>query len=146
MECNEKKLFLYFEGLLDASDSEAVERHLHECPRCAGMLEDWRRTAEHLGGLERVKPQVDLWPLLERRIRPPRGSRRALWFLGWAAAAAGVLLGVLLGMGQRAQSVAFDGDSSSGAVELLAGADPTLDEIYLDASEALDGSRGGPEQ
>ena len=86
----------YLEGTLDGSLRSAVEGHLRECVRCAGLVRDLRNIESEAGKLPDLVPSRDLWQGIEARIaapviplaaRPERTRRFAPTWMGIAAAA-----------------------------------------------------------
>jgi hypothetical protein len=86
----------HLEGTLDGSLRSAVEGHLRECVRCAGLLRDLRNIESEAGALPDLVPSRDLWQGIEARIaapviplatRPERTRRFAPTWIGIAAAA-----------------------------------------------------------
>ena len=55
----------YLDGDLDAADCEAIERHCHECPSCAKVVEGLRETV----GLCRQVAAVPLPEAVRQRAR-----------------------------------------------------------------------------
>jgi len=86
----------YLEGTLDDSAPTAVEMHLRECVRCAGLVRDIENIRKEAGALPELVPSRDLWEGIEARIaapvipltaRPERQRRFAPAWMGVAAAA-----------------------------------------------------------
>ncbi|HEX6627077.1 MAG TPA: zf-HC2 domain-containing protein [Gemmatimonadaceae bacterium] len=86
----------HLEGTLDGSLRSAVEGHLRECVRCAGLVRDLRNIETEAAKLPDLVPSRDLWQGIEARIaapviplaaRPERSRRIAPTWIGIAAAA-----------------------------------------------------------
>jgi len=85
----------YLEGGLDDSVRGAVETHLRECLRCAGLVRDIEKLRKEASSLPELVPARDLWEGIEARIaapviplaRPERPKRFAPAWMGVAAAA-----------------------------------------------------------
>src|ERR1700687_3534779 len=76
----------YLEGTLGDSLRAAVEMHLRECVRCAGLVRDIENIQKEASALPDLVPARDLWQGIEARIaapviplaaRPERQSRLA---------------------------------------------------------------------
>jgi hypothetical protein len=97
MTCEEFDAALpdYLEGALDDSTRRAVEAHLRECIRCAGLVRDIEKLRKEASSLPELVPVRDLWGGIEARIaapviplaRPERPRRFAPAWMGIAAAA-----------------------------------------------------------
>ena len=85
----------YLEGALDDSARGAVETHLRQCLRCAGLVRDIEKLRTKAASLPELVPARDLWEGIEARIaapvipmaRPERPRRFAPAWMGIAAAA-----------------------------------------------------------
>ncbi len=86
----------YLEGTLDDVARTAVEMHLRECVRCAGLVKDIENIRKDAAALPDLAPSRDLWEGIEARIaapvillatRPERQRRFAPAWMGVAAAA-----------------------------------------------------------
>lgn len=86
----------YLEGTLDDVARNAVEMHLRECVRCAGLVKDIENIRKDAAALPDLAPSRDLWEGIEARIaapviplatRPERQRRFAPAWMGVAAAA-----------------------------------------------------------
>ena len=86
----------YLEGTLDDPMRGAVEMHLRECVRCAGVVRDIENIRKEAAALPDLVPSRDFWEGIEARIaapviplaaRPGRQRRFALAWMGVAAAA-----------------------------------------------------------
>jgi anti-sigma factor RsiW len=86
----------YLEGTLDDAVRNAVEMHLRECVRCAGLVKDIENIRKEAAALPDLAPSRDLWEGIEARIaapvipfatRPERERRFAPAWMGVAAAA-----------------------------------------------------------
>lgn len=86
----------YLEGTLDDAARNAVEMHLRECVRCAGLVKDIENIRKEAASLPDLAPSRDLWEGIEARIaapviplatRPERQRRFAPAWMGVAAAA-----------------------------------------------------------
>jgi anti-sigma-K factor RskA len=88
----------YLNGSLPEEERRALERHLEDCARCRGAVEDLRRLAARAAALPRSEePPRDLWPAIRAGLQqqPPAtrrrsGGTRPPWtrWAGLAAAAA----------------------------------------------------------
>ena len=85
----------YLEGTLDDAARNAVEMHLRECVRCAGLVRDIENIRKESAALPDLAPSRDLWEGIEARIaapviplaaRPERQRRFAPAWIGVAAA------------------------------------------------------------
>jgi anti-sigma factor RsiW len=94
-------LVAYLDGELGGEAARALEAKLSLEPEARAEAEALRRTWELLDYLPRPEPSTDLThrtlsrldPLRVRERKPARLRRRALWGLGWAAAAVLAALG-----------------------------------------------------
>jgi anti-sigma factor RsiW len=86
----------YLEGTLDDVARNALEMHLRECVRCAGLVRDIENIRREAAALPDLAPSRDLWEGIEARIaapvipfatRPERQRRFAPAWMGVAAAA-----------------------------------------------------------
>jgi anti-sigma factor RsiW len=86
----------YLEGALDDSLRAAVEMHLRECVRCAGLVRDIENIRKEAAALPDLVPSRDLWQGIDSRIaapviplaaRPERQTRVVPVWMGVAAAA-----------------------------------------------------------
>jgi anti-sigma factor RsiW len=86
----------YLEGTLDDVARNALEMHLRECVRCAGLVKDIENIRREAAALPDLAPSRDLWEGIEARIaapvipfgtRPERQRRFAPAWMGVAAAA-----------------------------------------------------------
>ena len=86
----------YLEGTLAEVARNAVEMHLRECVRCAGLVKDIENIRKESAALPDLAPSRDLWEGIEARIaapviplaaRPERQRRFAPAWVGVAAAA-----------------------------------------------------------
>ncbi len=99
MTCGElrTRLHPYVDGELPAGDAAAAEAHAAACPRCAALVRSERELRQLLRRHPREAPSPELRARLVRRLR--REARRARlrpWLIAPAAAAAGLLVGLLL--------------------------------------------------
>jgi anti-sigma factor RsiW len=113
MNCGHPRELLdaYVDAELDAAGNLDVERHLAECPACAGVVASRRslRTALRDPGLRAVAPKG-----LVDRVRPPAPApnRRRTWPGLVSAFAAGVILTLGLGLGIEHAIVADAGPTA----------------------------------
>ncbi len=56
----EKRLKPFLDRQTTTEETRRIERHLHECRRCAGRLEELREISEMLGALPGIEPPRDL--------------------------------------------------------------------------------------
>lgn len=84
----------YFDGELDAAAVAEVKTHCEQCPACEAELADLGRINRMLAAVPTPELPRSVW----RRVRP--GSRQEPRFkpaFGFAACAAGIVLGIVLG-------------------------------------------------
>lgn len=89
------RLSAYLDDELEASEREALERHLETCAECRTVLTDLRAVVTRAASLPKRTPESDLWPGIEERVARIRPFRRTFTFtFSWPqlAAAAVVLL------------------------------------------------------
>ena len=87
----------YLEESLSEADRAAVESHMKECVRCAGLVRDLNRIRTEAAALPDLVPSRDLWAGIESRIAAPviplapreQNTKR---FAPWMAAAAAALI------------------------------------------------------
>jgi hypothetical protein len=99
MNCDrfDEALSEYLEESLNESDRAAMERHLKECVRCAGLVRDLDRIRTEAAALPDLVPSRDLWAGIEARIAAPvipfatREQKRS-GLAPWMAAAAAALI------------------------------------------------------
>jgi len=86
----------YLEETLDGRALTAVQKHLSECVRCAGLVRDLEKIRKDAAALPDLVPARDLWQGIEGRIaspvipiasRPERQRRLVPAWMGVAAAA-----------------------------------------------------------
>ena len=69
-------------ALADGEEStlraEEIETHLARCDRCRLELEQLQSLNDFLSSQQRVKEQVELWPVVNERIETTAGTERAL--------------------------------------------------------------------
>lgn len=102
-----ENLEAFAEGALRPADRATIESHLLGCPRCDGVVEEWRSLFHALSLLPRFAPAVGFADRVLRhvRIREPWHARAGATigrFLphttrGWALAAAFLALPILAG-------------------------------------------------
>jgi hypothetical protein len=84
-------LAAYAQGTLAPADAAALEEHLTGCAACSALLEQLEPPTEGASALAKsIEPDTDLWPGIEARLTPFRGTRVTL--PSWALAAAAVVL------------------------------------------------------
>lgn len=98
-------LAAYFEGELPLAARRAVDVHLGECLRCAGLVRDIEAIRRDAANLPELVPPRDLWADIAARIEAPvlrlerpveqRSPARRPW---WLAAAAAGLVAVTAGI------------------------------------------------
>jgi hypothetical protein len=97
MNCDrfDEALSEYLEESLNENDRGAMERHLKQCVRCAGLVRDLDRIRTEAAALPDLVPSRDLWAGIEARIAAPvipfatreqKRSRLAPWMAAAAAA------------------------------------------------------------
>ncbi len=94
-----EKIRACLDGELPLAEADAVRSHCRTCPECARAWEELAAMADLLPVETAERSERSLWPAVRARLR-----ERPSWFTGTrfavsasAAAAAGLLLGVLLG-------------------------------------------------
>jgi hypothetical protein len=102
MDCKNARLLLEFArpggSELEEADSEALQRHLAECPECAAVAHDERRADEHLGRAMRAVPvPAGLRERVLKRLSVERDAWYRRWLVRWVAAAAVLLAAGWLG-------------------------------------------------
>jgi anti-sigma factor RsiW len=97
MNCDrfDEALSEYLEESLNENDRAAMERHLKQCVRCAGLVRDLDTIRAEAAALPDLVPSRDLWAGIEARIAAPvlpfatreqKSSRLAPWMAAAAAA------------------------------------------------------------
>jgi anti-sigma factor RsiW len=126
----------YLEGTLDDSLRDAVEMHLRECVRCAGLVRDIENIRKEAGALPELVPSRDLWEGIEARIAAPvipltaRPERQRGFAPAWMGVAAAALIVSTAGITYMltARSLApSQGDSVAQAIPSAAGTQPKMD-------------------
>ncbi|MBN2245050.1 MAG: zf-HC2 domain-containing protein [Candidatus Aminicenantes bacterium] len=76
MRCSKVKKLIsdYIDSELTNKQTEALERHLKECPGCRQTLEDFRKIAERSGKLKEMSPPEWSWMRIKARIGPQSHS------------------------------------------------------------------------
>jgi len=102
MDCKHARLLLAFvrpnNPEVDASETNALNRHLESCPDCATLARDDQRADDQIGrAMNDVPLPENLRQRLLNRLNAERDAWRRRWLLR-AAAAAAVLLAVFLGV------------------------------------------------
>lgn len=99
MNCDrfDEALSEYLEESLNENDRAAMDRHLKECVRCAGLVRDLDRIRTEAAALPDLVPSRDLWAGIETRIAAPviplaSRERTRSRFAPWMAAAAAALV------------------------------------------------------
>ena len=88
----------YLEGTLDDSLRAAVEMHLRECVRCAGLVRDIENIRKEAAALPDLVPSRDLWEGIDARIAAPviplpaRPGRQRRFVPAWMGVAAAALI------------------------------------------------------
>lgn len=88
----------YLEGTLDDVARNAVEMHLRECVRCAGLVKDIENIRKDAAALPDLAPSRDLWEGIEARIAAPviplatRPERQRRFVPAWMGVAAAALI------------------------------------------------------
>jgi hypothetical protein len=94
----------YLEGTLDDSLRPAVEMHLRECVRCAGLVRDLESIRKQAAALPELVPARDLWDGIDARIAAPviplaaRPERQRRLAPAWMAVAAAALIASTAGI------------------------------------------------
>lgn len=88
----------YLEGTLDEPLRAAVQKHLSECVRCAGLVKDLEKIRKDAAALPDLVPSRDLWQGIEARIAAPviplaaRPERQRRFVPAWMGVAAAALI------------------------------------------------------
>lgn len=93
MNCTELREHLdaYARGTLAPAEAAALEEHLSGCPDCSALLEQLESPTPGAAALRKsIEPPTDLWPGIQARLSPFRGTRVTL--PSWTLAAAALLL------------------------------------------------------
>lgn len=99
----------YLDGDLTRAERLAADRHLSDCPQCAGLLQELRSVAAAAADLPTEAPRRDLWPGIRGRLsergpaapRPPirsvmrTGSRRRIAMTVPQLVAAGIAVALV---------------------------------------------------
>ncbi|TMQ71489.1 MAG: hypothetical protein E6K81_09965 [Candidatus Eisenbacteria bacterium] len=64
------RLSAYLDGELTNGERRAVEAHLAGCEGCTALLADLRRVVDQARSLADAAPPEDLWPGIERQLKP----------------------------------------------------------------------------
>lgn len=133
----EDRLQAWLDGELAEVEADAVRSHIDECGRCAKALEEVRAVISALLADADVRPLRPMWPAVKAAMSPETRPRFGLSF-GFAtslAAAAGLVIGLALGLPDEPQQQAEETDSLYN--ESILGDDYalTLDQIYVSAFE-----------
>lgn len=86
------------DGALEDPDRERAEEHLSRCERCREDVALARRARQELSGLPEVEVPAGLDLAVRREVR--RSPSRRVWAIAGAAAAAGILAGGIVLVGQ----------------------------------------------
>lgn len=60
----------YLDNELESSEMEEINLHLERCPACRGAKENLAAISLALRNAPRVNPPKDLWPRIQKEIRP----------------------------------------------------------------------------
>jgi anti-sigma factor RsiW len=121
----------YVDGLLDEDDRESVAQHLLACQDCRREETQLRALLAEAAALaHEVPPPADLWPRIERRIRPASGA-----WLRHLAAAACIVLAVTVALIARAPRPETPG-AGTGTAQPAALAAADLDQVERDYERA----------
>lgn len=131
----------YVDGALEEAERRSVEAHLEECGECRHEEAQLRALLAEARALSlEVPPPWDLWPRIERRIRP---AGHGAW-LRYLAAAACLVLAVAVALtarAPRASAPAVAGSQGAAATALPAALDNTdvaqVERDYERAAAAL---------
>ena len=110
MKCAKAKKWISadIDNGLDTAQKRALETHLHACPKCRKLRENFKTIAATARGLEELSPRGETWFKIASQIKANRAGtvkpvrmrpKRLLWsprVLAWTASAA-LLLGVVAG-------------------------------------------------
>jgi len=80
MRCQKvrENLSLYIDRALPEKQRAALEKHLHECPRCRRELEAFQKMVQVLGRTAEVPAPVTLAPRVRESLEQPAGWRSVL--------------------------------------------------------------------
>ncbi len=121
------------DGELSPEEERTVRDHCEQCERCGSLLREVEDVYRRLGDLPPADLEESLWPVVQGRLRG-RTARRSLPFAVGASAmaAAGILIGLLLGPASGTDPAA-GGETTWAEMGSLFDEStvPTLDTVYL---------------
>jgi anti-sigma factor RsiW len=145
MTCEEFDAALpdYLEGALDDSTRRAVEAHLRECIRCAGLVRDIEKLRKEASSLPELVPVRDLWGGIEARIAAPviplaRPERPKRFAPAWMGIAAAVLVVATAGITYQLTSRSLRSDPDARIAQTPQDSAPS-------GNDSAAGSLGAPE-
>ena len=130
----EQRLEAFVSGEATAEEAARIRAHCDECPDCRRALTEAQAVWGVLGEAAPPALPASLWPVVEARIERQRSPRaRLTWALGAsAAAAAGLILGIVLGSQFLGAPGAWEQETWTQVGSLIAdGGESTLDEVYV---------------
>jgi anti-sigma-K factor RskA len=75
-----RRLSDYVDGEMSRRHARALEQHLRDCAACAAIVRDMRRLVADAPALNLdSEPFDDLWPGIERRLKPHVRTARPAW-------------------------------------------------------------------
>jgi anti-sigma factor RsiW len=136
--CEEARARLddFVDGLLGAGERAQMADHLRGCAACAADEAQLRALLAQAAALPaEVRPPIDLWPGIERRLAVAPGGSPWLRYLAAAACVALALAGVLSARVPRAAHQAV-GAAGEGALEPVALRAAEMDQVERDYEQA----------
>jgi len=101
----EHRLQAYLDGELSEANVAAVEAHVAECASCRAALDELRELQALLVSDAAPELGESLWPRIAEQIAPKKPWWSTAFGLGTAGAAvAGIVIGVMLGLGSPTSS------------------------------------------
>lgn len=131
------------DGELPAVEAEQVRRHAAGCPACGRALAEAERVWAVLAACPAPAHPRPAWPGVSERLRARERSRWPFAAGAFATAAAGLLLGLMVGRTLPAGATAADESQAlvtwtqSGSL-LASGGAATLDSLFLAAGQSPD--------
>ena len=81
MECKgiRERLSAYLEGAASLEEKSLIEHHLSSCQACGAVLEDLKKAAALVKGLEEVEPPAWMTQRVMSRIRAEEAAKKGLF-------------------------------------------------------------------
>ena len=130
------KLQAWLDGELSENEGEKIRSHVDSCAQCSRALRETEATLEALRKYEDAVPLRPMWPAVRAGMAAAARPRFGLsfGFVTSAAAAAGLIIGIMLGTpGRSSAPTGENGSEYSVESALEDGAVMTLDEMYVSA-------------